>query len=135
VIQRLQTLYLALAVCLNLAVFFTPLYDRAIEDPSIWISYGFAIVLTLAMILSAISIFLYKNRKNQMIWVKYTMLLQTLSLAFGVGITFSLGGIGTYLWDETLGDLLIVAGLLLQYAALYGIKKDEELVKSMDRIR
>lgn len=70
-----------------------------------------------------------------MSWVKYAMLLQTLSLAFGVGITFSLGGIGTYLWDEALGDLLMVAALVLQYAALHGIKKDEKLVKSMDRIR
>jgi len=70
-----------------------------------------------------------------MSWVKKTMLLQTISLAAGLGVTLSLGGLGLYLWDEALGDVMLAASLLCQYGALYYIKKDEELVKSMDRIR
>jgi len=135
VIQRIQTLYLIFAALLNFSVFFTALYERAIEDPAIFVSYGFAILVTLTMLASIVLIFLYKNRRKQISLVKYLLLIQVLALGFGVGITFSLGGIGTYLWDEALGDLLLGLALLFQYLALKQIKKDEELVKSMDRIR
>ena len=134
-IQRIQTLFLIIAALLDLSVFFTALYERAIEDPSVFISYGFAILVTLAMLTSVGLIFLYNNRQKQISGVKYLLLLQVLALGFGVGITFSLGGIGTYLWDEAIGDLLLVLALVFQYLALTYIKKDEELVKSMDRIR
>lgn len=134
-IQRIQTLFLIIAALLDLSVFFTALYERAIEDPSVFISYGFAILVTLAMLTSVGLIFLYNNRQKQISGVKYLLLLQVLALGFGVGITFSLGGIGTYLWDEAIGDLLLGLALVFQYLALTYIKKDEELVKSMDRIR
>jgi len=135
VIQRIQTLYLIFAALFNFAVFFTALYERAIEDPAIFISYGFAILVTLAMLASIALIFFYKNRKKQITLVKYLLSVQVLVLGFGVGITFSLGGIGMYLWDEIMGDILLGLALLFQYLAIKRIKKDEELVKSMDRIR
>ena len=70
-----------------------------------------------------------------MAWVKRAALFQVIGLGFCVGVLFSLGGIGTYLWDEALGTGLVFAGLLFQILALRFIKKDEELVRSMDRIR
>jgi hypothetical protein len=61
--------------------------------------------------------------------------LQVIAFGFGIGILFSLGGIGTYLWDEALSVGTILSGLILQYLAIHFIKKDIELVRSMDRIR
>ena len=50
-------------------------------------------------------------------------------------ILFSLGGIGTYLWDEAIGIVLVIAAFIAQFLAVRGIRKDEELVKSIDRLR
>ncbi|WP_428235426.1 DUF4293 family protein [Gracilimonas sp.] len=134
-IQRLQTVFLAVASILNLSVYFTPIYEKAMNDPQLWIGIGLASSLLVALIINVFSIFLYNNRKNQMAWVKRAALLQVIGLGFCVGVLFSLGGIGTYLWDEALGTGLVIAGLLFQILALRFIKRDEELVRSMDRIR
>ena len=134
-IQRPQTLYLAVAAILNLTVFFTPLYEVAMADPAIWIGYGFAGTLTAAMLTTVISIFQYTDRKVQLNWVKTGTYIQITGLAFGAGILFSLGGFGTFLWEEAIALLLILAGLMAYWLAGRSIKKDQELVKSMDRIR
>lgn len=134
-IQRLQTVFLALASILNLVVYFTPVYDKAMSDPQAWIGYGLAISLVLPMILNIYAIFLYKNRNSQISWVKKSALLQVIALGFGVGVLLSLGGIGTYMWDEAIGSGLIFLGLVFQILAMRYIRKDEELVRSMDRIR
>jgi predicted small integral membrane protein len=134
-IQRLQSIFLALSILTTGGAFFTPIYDRAMEDPQVWIGYGLAISLTIAMILTLVSIFFFKNRSTQMMWVKRAMIIQIISLGFCIGILFSLGGIGLYLWDETLGTGLVFLGFILQMLGLNFINKDEKLVRSMDRIR
>lgn len=134
-IQRLQSIFLALSVLTTGGAFFTPIYDRAMEDPQVWIGYGLAISLTIAMILTLVSVFFFKNRSTQMMWVKRAMMIQIISLGFCIGILFSLGGIGLYLWDEALGSGLVFLGFILQILGLNFINKDEKLVRSMDRIR
>lgn len=134
-IQRLQTVFLALASILNLVVYFTPVYDKAMSDPQAWIGYGLAISLVIPMFLNLYAIFLYENRPSQISWVKRSALFQVIALGFGVGVLLSLGGFGTYMWDEALGSGLIFLGLLFQILAMRYIRKDEELVRSMDRIR
>jgi len=135
VIQRLQTIFLVLGTTATGGTFFTPIYDRAMEDPQLWIGYGLAISLTAAMLVTIASIFLFGNRKNQMNWVKRAMLLQVIGMGFCFGVLLSLGGIGTYLWDEALGTGLVVLGFILQLLGLRFIHKDEKLVRSIDRIR
>lgn len=134
-IQRPQTIFLALAALSNLAVYFTPVYDKAMQDPQLWIGYGFASTILLAMLLSVFSIFRFNNRKDHIKWIKITMIPQLAGLGFGAGVLLSLGGIGTYLWDEALGTGLIILALLFQGLAIRFVKKDLDLVKSIDRIR
>jgi hypothetical protein len=135
VLQRPQTIFLVLSALSNLAVYFTPVYDKAMQDPQLWIGYGLAIGLVIAIILSVFSIFKYSDRKNQIKWTKVAMLFQLAGIGFAVGVLFSLGGIGTYLWDEALGSGLALVGLFFQGLAIRFIKKDLELVRSIDRIR
>lgn len=134
-IQRIQTLYLLLAVILNTAVFFTPIYSHAVNDPAPWIGLGLALSLTIALGCAAVAIFMYKNRPVQLMWVKIGTYTQIIGLGFAAGVLFSLGGFGTFLWREVLSAGLIVLTLMFFWLAGRGIKKDEELVKSMDRIR
>lgn len=134
-IQRPQSFYLLLASLCNLAVFWNPIYSRAMADPATWISYGFAITVTLAILVAIISIFLFKNRPLQLRVVKLGTYFQIAGFGFAISILFSMGGFGTYLWRESLGVLFLVISLGLYWLAGRGIKSDEELVKSMDRIR
>lgn len=135
VIQRIQTVYLVVAFILNIAVFFTPIYSHALDDPMAWVGMGFAIILTIAALSSLVSVFLYKNRNNQLRWVKLTVYLQIAAMGWATGILFSLGGIGTFLLEELLSVALLALALLAQILAARNIKKDQELVRSMDRIR
>lgn len=134
-IQRPQTIFLVLSVLSSLLVYFTPVYDKAMQDPQLWIGYGLAIGLFIAIVLSIFSIFKYSDRKNQIKWINVAMLFQLAGIGFAVGVLFSLGGIGTYLWDEALGSGLALVGLFFQGLAIRFIKKDLELVRSIDRIR
>lgn len=134
-IQRIQTVFLAVATLLNLGVYFTPIYEKAMADPQSWIGMGLAIALLLALALNVVSIFKYTDRKSQMSWVKRAVFFQIIGMGFAAGVLFSLGGIGTYLWDEALGTGLIFLGLIGQVLSLRFIQKDEDLVRSMDRIR
>lgn len=134
-IQRPQTVYLLLATLLNVAVFFNSIYSKAMADPAEWIGYGLAISLTLALIISLGAVFLYNNRPSQLKVVKAGTYIQIVALGFGAGVLFSLGGFGIFLWQETIGVALIILALVMYWLAGRGIKKDEELVKSMDRIR
>ncbi|MDZ7658755.1 DUF4293 family protein [Fodinibius sp.] len=134
-IQRIQTVFLFLAFLLNGSVFFNALYSHAMQDPQQWLGISFAIILTIASLGSLGSIFLYKNRQNHRKWVSVLLVIQIITLGFATGIYISLGGFGTFLWDETIGVGLLVLALGAQLYARKKIKDDIELVKSMDRIR
>lgn len=134
-IQRPQTILLILSFFSSLAVYFTPIFDKAMQDPQLWIGYGLAIALAVAMIIALASVFKYKDRKAQIKWVKIAMIPQLISFGLAAGVLFSLGGIGTYLWDEAIGTGLIVLALLFLGLANRFIKKDLDLVRSIDRIR
>lgn len=134
-IQRIQTLFLAVAAIINFTVFFTSLYSHAVNDPAAWVGNGFAVSLSLAMLIAVISIFLYQNRPRQLTWVKTGAVIQIVAVGFGAGILFSLGGIGPFLLEESITVLFLIISLILFWQAGRFIKKDEELVQSMDRIR
>jgi len=87
------------------------------------------------MLGSLVCIFMYKNRKNQARWVTRVISIQIIAIGFGIGIYMSLGGFGSYLWDETIGLALLFLAFICQLYARKKIKDDIELVKSMDRIR
>lgn len=134
-IQRIQTVALFIAFLLNASIFFNALYSHAMNDPYGWVGIGFASILTIAALGSLGVIFLYKSRTNQIRWVNILMIIQLIAMGFAVGIYISLGGIGVFLWDETIGLGLLLLALICQLYARKKIKDDIELVKSMDRIR
>lgn len=134
-IQRIQSVFLLLAFILNGSVFFNALYRHAMDDPQAWVGIGFAIFLTLAALAPFACIFLYNNRENQIWWLSRFMILQVVVLGYGIGILISLGGFGSFLWDEALGVLMLTIALFAELYARKKIRDDIELVKSMDRIR
>jgi len=105
------------------------------NDPSEWIGISFAVVLTISMLISIVAVFLYGNRINQLKWVKVATFFQIAGFAIAIAILFTMGGFGRFLWREVLGVVLIIFALISLWQAGRFIKKDQELVESMDRIR
>ncbi|MEX1011024.1 MAG: DUF4293 family protein [Balneolaceae bacterium] len=134
-IQRIQSLYLLGATIVNVALFFSPLYRHAMRDPAGWIGISFAVLLVAAGGLALFSIFLYSDRVRQLRWVRIGSLIQVAILAFSAAILFTLGGFGSFLIRELITTGLVLLALLLYLLATRSIRKDEELVRSMDRIR
>ena len=134
-IQRIQTVYLVLSIVLNGAMFATALFKRTVEGPQYWIWIWITVVALLSVVISLWAIFQYSNRIQQIKIIRIAQLFQVMLLGGSFGILFSLGGIGTYLWDEAIGIVLVIAAFIAQFLAVRGIRKDEELVKSIDRLR
>ena len=134
-IQRIQTVYLVLSIVLNGAMFATALFKRTVEGPQHWIWIWITVVALVSVVVSLWAIFQYSNRIQQIKIIRIAQLFQVMLLGGSFGILFSLGGIGTYLWDEAIGIVLVIAAFIAQFLAIRGIRKDEELVKSIDRLR
>ena len=134
-IQRIQTVYLVLSIVLNGAMFATALFKRTVEGPQYWIWIWITVVALLSVVVSLWAIFQYSNRIQQIKIIRIAQLFQVMLLGGSFGILFSLGGIGTYLWDEAIGIVLVIAAFIAQFLAVRGIREDEELVKSIDRLR
>lgn len=134
-IQRIQSVYLLLAVILDSALFFNALYSHVQADPQAWISISFTIALILAAFASLVSIFLYNNRNTQIRTVTTAIILQVIVFGYATGIIISLGGFGAYLWDEALGAFFLLIAVVITIMARKKIKDDQKLVRSMDRIR
>lgn len=134
-IQRIQTVFLALTIILNIVFLFFPILGEALADPAVWVAYLLIAGVAISAGISGYSIFLYNDRKKQISWVKMAMLPQLVGVGATVGIFFSMGRISSLMLPEAVAVGLLVLGLIAQYLAIHFIKKDEKLVRSMDRIR
>ncbi len=137
-IQRKQTLWLLLATAAALLSFMFPFVTgktivKGIEtDLSLTADKNFLLLICTgaSMILSAGIIFLYKDRKLQM----------RLCL---LGLLLSIGIIALYItqmnkmFKTTLALFAVLPFLMLAgyYLAFRNIRKDEKLVKSLDKLR
>ena len=135
-LQRIQTIYLTLAAGISGAVcIFVPyglnqnreaLY--AYEEPAIFSLYMISAVLSL------ITIFLYKNRKLQFVLGRINILLNFILLGVFVYWSLTISG-ETMVSEKGIGMLIPVISIVLLVLANKAIKKDEDLVKSVDRLR
>lgn len=84
------------------------------------------------MLLSLVTIFLYKDRKKQITLCTVNMVAILASCAW---IIYSMSQIQDTIKDAGLGTYIIaVSYILISFARKY-IKKDQNLVDSVDRIR
>ncbi len=159
-IQRIQSIYLALAAFAAI-IFLVPFQNLplarfygetvTLHFHSLYIenlipgeaspfhayfTWPLVTAIILVAILALISIFLYKNRSMQMMWIKINIFV---SMAVLGGFFFGympllekkLGTEAIYSFTSFLPALI----LLFLVLAFRGVKNDDKLVKSMDRIR
>ncbi|WP_159017864.1 DUF4293 domain-containing protein [Algibacter sp. L3A6] len=135
-LQRIQTVYLLVAAGISAGLIFvfnlwTTNTDElvfAIDD----ILY-FGLFLGSA-VLSLISIFMFKNRQLQFVLGRLNIILNFILLGFFVYQSLNLSG-ETAVSEKGIGMLLPLVSIVLLALANKAIKKDEDLVKSVDRLR
>ncbi len=84
--------------------------------------------------LAIIAILLFKNRQNQFVVNRLNMILNLFLLGFFVYRSLNLSG-ETLVSEKGIGMLIPVFSIVFLVLANRAIKKDEDLVKSVDRLR
>ena len=130
-IQRIQSIYLLVAaISMTLNSFKVPLYYfnetlfMAQDDTKMF-------VLTIVgAIFSLLGLFMFKNRKFQMKLIRLTVLIQ---MIIGVRIFMLFNKFEVVINNNLL--FLLAFTLIALIMAYRGVKKDDDLVRSADRIR
>ncbi len=156
-LQRIQTIFLALVVILGILASFIPVLSFADAD-SVYImnlyktvsvsetadmlskNMGVGVLQGVVQLLALVIIFLFKNRSLQMKLAKLNILLIALEIAAIVMYIDTVkSAIGEAANDIEIGikfgAIIPILSLILTYLAIHFIKKDEDLIKSADRLR
>ena len=129
-IQRVQSLFLFFAAIFLIAIVYSfPVLET--NEVSFLLTEHFPIVrlcIFLSSALSLFAIFQFKNRNRQILIIRIARLMITVALFI---LLF-------YYREEEyfgLGMILMIVPFIALYGAHFFIKKDENLVRSADRIR
>ncbi|MBL7718565.1 MAG: DUF4293 domain-containing protein [Flavipsychrobacter sp.] len=143
-IQRIQSLWLLVAALVNAGVFYFPLYrghvDNAGVDTLMYLEVGQRMPLLLAAlvmtILPAVAIFLYGNRKRQkrIVLVSFVAAISFITVGM-MYVTRFISESGIANDSYWIGMVLPFISIVFLVLAFMGIRKDEKLVKSLDRLR
>ena len=93
------------------------------------------VVALLIIILSVAAIFLYKNRKIQIRFTLATIILSAALIALTTWFAYSAGEKYQAVLSPGIRTFLPLIILLFSILAYLGIRKDENLVRSYDRLR
>ena len=142
-IQRIQTIYLLIASAISGGLIFVfnlwnNLKDEVFalelfERESLLLK-----IIPLLFILSAVvsftTVFLFKNRKLQFVVGRIIILINLFLLGLLIYVSLTLPG-EVSISEKGIGMFLPILVILLIVFANKAIKKDEDLVKSVDRLR
>ncbi|MFY8097138.1 MAG: DUF4293 domain-containing protein [Flavobacterium sp.] len=135
-LQRVQTLYLAVAFLLaGILPLFLSLWTTVTKVDIMAMDYLIYIALFgFSSLLALISIFSFKNRQNQFVINRLNMILNFILIGLLVYNSLTLSG-EAKVSEKGIGMLLPIFSIVFLVLANKAIKKDEDLVKSVDRIR
>ncbi len=134
-IQRIQSIYLLVSSGISGGLIFVFYLWTINKAPFYAIEDGLYLSLFIASsALALISIFLFKNRKLQFVLGRLNILLNFTLLALFMYRLLNTPG-ETQVSENGVGTLLPVLSIVFLVLANRAIKKDENLVKSVDRLR
>jgi hypothetical protein len=144
-VQRIQTVYLALVALFHVLLFFIPIFtwDKSSTGESgnfnMTAAYTlpFIILDILIIVFTIFTITLYKSRTRQrnMVYVLALLIIVFVALCMFHMFRITTTSEYTFLPARSIGMFLQLASILLCLMATRRIKKDDDLVKSVDRIR
>ena len=135
-IQRVQSIYLFIALVITgVLPFIFHLWKFENGDLFYFMSNVlYTILFGLSTSLSLLSILSFKKRQNQFVMNRLNMILNLILLGLFVYRTLNVSG-ETLVSEKGIGMFLPIVAILLLALANRAIKKDEDLVKSVDRLR
>ncbi|WP_338410710.1 DUF4293 domain-containing protein [uncultured Flavobacterium sp.] len=135
-IQRIQSLYLFVCALLSaLLPFLFPLWNDAKQLPVYFTSDILYIVFFgLSAIMALTSILLFKTRQNQFVLNRLNIILNFILIGLFVYRALNLSG-ETSVSEKGIAMFVPLISIVLLVLANKAIKKDEDLVKSVDRLR
>ncbi len=129
--QRIQTVFLCIAALAAVGFLFAPI---AIENDVAVYGKTNVIASAIAIGIALLSLFIITQFQDRKLQMRFTMI--SIIIAFVLVIAAAIGAMGNSAnprYEFAIGiPVLIIIALLLAYR---NIKKDEDLVKSMDRFR
>lgn len=144
-IQRIQSLFLLLAAGGLGSLFALPLVQTKsaipenpfledgaytlLDHPALWAVFG------LAGLLALVSIFLFKNRKLQMRLVLFALIGILAGVGLSVALLWQADWPQELSWQWQAGTFMPLIAILFLALAYRFIRKDDRLVRSMDRLR
>ena len=151
-IQRIQTIYLVIAAILSILIVLLRLSFASIGDYELTAlsvnvvkdgvletamsSFAITGAIMLGLFVTVYGIMQYKNRKFQIKLVQVALLLQLVTVGlifFYADKMIVLAESGSVSYSPSLAVLLV--NVALYFLAIRGIKKDDALVRSADRLR
>lgn len=143
-IQRVQSLYLLMAFLISGVLAFlvllwvningTEYYLTGMIMEDSWELVSIPIGFILSTILSLLAIIKFKNRKSQIKLNRFNLVTNLYLLGIIVYLLLSLSG-EKFISEKGIGLFLPVIVIVLLVLANKATQKDEELVKSVDRLR
>ena len=136
-LQRIQTIYLLISAGISSGlIFLFYLWTTKADVPF----YAKEDMLYLSLflgsaVLSLITIFKYNNRQTQFVLGRLNIILNFILLGLFVYRSLNLSGETSDVSEKGIGMLLPIFSIVFLVLANKAIKKDEELVKSVDRLR
>ena len=143
-IQRIQSLYLFVCAAISLGLTFVFSLWKNVKEVEYFVMNLLVenpmnikiipILFIVSGLMSVVSIFLFKNRKNQFVINRLNILINLILLGVLIYHLLTLSG-DTQVSEKGIGVVLPVIVVVLLVMANKAIKKDEDLVKSVDRLR
>jgi len=136
-IQRIQTIYLFITfIITGVLPFIFPLWTLADGKSYFFMQNQFyAILFGLSTTLSVLSILSYKKRQNQFVLGRLNIILNLILLGLFLYHSLNLSGETPVVSEKGIGMFLPIIAIAALVLANKAIKKDEDLVKSVDRLR
>lgn len=136
-LQRIQTVYLILAlVATGVLPFVFPLWAlEGGKDFYFMMNMAYVVLFGLGNTLSLLAIFSYKKRQNQFVINRLNIILNLILLGLFVYRSLNLSGETPAVSEKGIGMFLPIVAIVFLALANKAIKKDEDLVKSVDRLR
>jgi hypothetical protein len=136
-IQRIQTIYLIIAIVVSgVLPFLFPLWEMNngkeyyfMNDSTYTVLFGLTTTLTLVSILH------FKKRQHQFVLNRLSTILNLILLGLFVYRSLNLSGETLAVSEKGIGMFLPIVAIVFLALANKAIKKDEDLVKSVDRLR
>lgn len=156
-LQRIQSVYLGLSAVILIAFFFVPISSITVGDNLYVVKasgiyyqdngnqifetplFALSAVLFFAAIMSIATIFQFKNRKMQIKLASLNLLLVVIALGLAFlrasDLPKDLASDGELVVNYAYTGFVLIVPLILLFLARMAIIKDDNLVKSLDRLR